>query len=186
VSTGLLLSLTLSTGCAAQQAEAPNPYAAEVEEARERATTDLQRAILEDGKVTKAEFSEVEQDAIRCVADRGYLVTVTDGGYQLTMPDGEGFAGPAEGEVASAAQDECFAERMGMAGNLYHLMRQNPDREDVPTMFADCLVRAKVVDAPFSGQDYNEAVMDPPWDTEDPRVLECNLDPRGAHGGPTS
>ena len=182
----LLMVLALSAGCSTQSAEVPNPYAAELEQARKEVTTDLQRAVLEDGKVTDAEFSEIEQDAVRCVADRGYKLTVTDGGYQLTMPNGEGFDSSADGDLANAVQDECFAERMGWVESLYNAMRQNPERQDVPTLLADCLVRAGVVDAPFNGQDYNEAIMDPPWDTEDARVLECSVDPRGAHGGPSS
>lgn len=182
VSAAVLMVLALSAGCSVQSAEVPNPYAAEIEQAREEATTDLQRAVLEDGKVTDAEFSEVAQDAARCVADRGYLMTVTDSGYELTMPNGEGFASEADGEAATQAQSECIAERMGWVESLYDALRQNPERQDAPTLLADCLVRAGVVDAPFSGHDYDEAIMDPPWDPEDPRVRECSMDPRGRTG----
>ncbi|RXR25720.1 hypothetical protein DLJ96_11030 [Actinotalea fermentans ATCC 43279 = JCM 9966 = DSM 3133] len=185
IAASIFLVLSVSAGCTTQSAETPDPYAAEIEQARAVATTDLQRAVLEDGKVTDAEFSEIEQDVVRCVADRGYLLEITNGGYKLTMPDGEGFDSEADGEIGTATQDECFAERMGMVESLYHVMRQNPEREDMSTLLADCLVRGSVVDAPFSGQDYSETLADPPYDTNDPLVVACYDDPRGAHGGTT-
>ena len=171
-------------GCSAQPAGTPNPYAAEIEQAREGATTDVQRTALEDGTVSDAEFQELEQDAIRCVADLGYLVSVTENGYELTTLDGEGFANEAEGELATAAQDDCFAERMGAVGQVYQLMRTNPNRDDVGTLLASCLVRSGLVEPPFTGKDFNETFQDPPYDQDDPRFIECGQDPYAAFGGP--
>lgn len=173
------------SGCAVAQPDSADPWAAEFAEAREFATSELQREVLEDGQITDAEFHEVEQDVVRCVADQGYELTVIGGGngYELTMPGGMGFVDEVAGGQGTAARDECFRDRFGAVESLYWTIRINPENVDLNTLVAECLVRAAVVDPPFSGQDYGESLSNPTYDLSDPRVDECLTDPSRAFDG---
>jgi len=85
-----------------------------------------------------------------------------------------------------AANDSC-SRSSGLADIevVYTAMLQNPKNIDQSDQIARCFVKHGVVDAPFSGDDYEKAMKDlakggePPWDMSSPDYFTCTSAPAG-------
>ncbi|RXR25722.1 hypothetical protein EQW78_11935 [Oerskovia turbata] len=86
--------------------ESPGPFAAEFAQARDQATTDFERDVLEDDEIAVAELDEARQRFARCVEDLGYTVSFGELGMRIEYP-GVDASNATETEAASQKAIEC-------------------------------------------------------------------------------
>lgn len=158
--------------------ETPNPYyAAEFATAKNQATTDFERKILDDDVITRAEFLEAKSLYYRCLRSYGLVVTPNDPQSDL---GGFSVGGTWDESVVNTALAECPAGTIDVIEPLYASMVKNPEKRHLNDLLAECLVAVGVVEPPFTGKDYaresqhsefNLRVMD------DPDGAKCEENP---------
>lgn len=165
------------SGCApADQPLADGPgWSAEFAQARDTATSDLQRVVLSDDTITEQELAAV-QDAFRdCLEADGFSdVSFTpDGGYGLVPP-------PAlDQDAINAHVTECERATVGSIFQLWNATTRNPTNVDESQLMARCLVKQGLVPGGYSAADYAAEMQNGAlsFDAEDPRFAVCASDP---------
>ena len=148
---GLVVVLALA-GCGAGGTELESPFAAEFAQARNQATTDFERTILEDDEISEAELDEARQRFARCVEDLGYLVTFGEHGMRIEYP-GVDASNVAETEAASEKSFECEVGSTSVIEPLYAAVRSNPEGGDYRQNAVECLIRHGVAPASARAED---------------------------------
>lgn len=148
-----LSALVVLAGCGVAKSEsAAGPYAALFVQAREAATSQFERDVLADDKVTRAEYEEAVQRFVSCVEDLG---------AQVTLQDQDGYYIYAIG-ANTAAYDEaavvCAPGTKALIEGLYVDTLTNPDNVDFDELIAQCFVEVGLVEAPFTGRDFLDLV----------------------------
>lgn len=148
VGAGLLVSSLAA--CAVDQPVPSGPYSADFAQARQQAVTDFQRGVLKDGRITDAEFREVRQRYIDCLADAGVsAIALPDGSYQFDVaPTGE----------QEKAERRCSDETIAVIEPLYYAIRVNPRNEDFSALIVECLRQQGVVQDSFTKKDWDRFV----------------------------
>lgn len=167
--------------------EAPRftgPWSDAFTQAYRDATTDSQRAILEDERVTDAEYAQVRDGFARCLADVGYAVTWEPGGG-FTLDVGSSQVDDARVQDTVSRCDELHR---GDVDHVYEQVVRNPQNLDESALMSGCLVRKGVVAGSFTARDY-AAWFDAPGEAALPFTVdevagdvafaECNADPLG-------
>lgn len=156
-------------------------WQSEFEQARRHAMTEFERKALEDGRISDAEFAEMENLFTKCLRDRN----VSFGGFGPV--GGYGFS-PGTGTTTSEANgiaDECSASSgLDTVGHLYFAMKRNPQNLDEATITAACLVKKKVVPQAYSASDYARDTPTRAYPFTDAArgekaMQECDTDPLG-------
>lgn len=166
------------TGSRAQQdVDVPDfsgPWADLFRSAYSAATTDLQRTILADEKITDQENNEVRTAFVSCMA--GFNVQV-----ELQERDSIKSQAPAgmTDEKYEEISKECRTETSSQISGLYFQINRNPENKDEFAIMADCLSRSGLVEKGYSAKDYESgfSAQDFPFDETDPRYRACGLDP---------
>ncbi len=139
----------VSVGCSGPQ-PTPDPYSEDFRQAKELATSDLERAVLEDGKVTRSEYEEAMQRYVACIGDGGSSVTLKEqGGYYVYQVSGDI-------EHYDQISEGCARGTTVLIEPLYVDVLTNPDRLDPDEALARCYVAAGLVAAPFGAQDLRD------------------------------
>ncbi|MDO5068182.1 MAG: hypothetical protein Q4D96_12950 [Propionibacteriaceae bacterium] len=142
----LSLAVGLSVGCSANSA-ASNPYADDFRQARELASSDFERAVLEDDRITREEYEEAVQRFVECVRGKGVSITpVERHGFYV-------YESSSSTERYDAATAECDIGTTRLVGPLFIGVLTNPEKLMWEEAVARCYVTAGLVEAPFSGQD---------------------------------
>lgn len=128
-------------------------YEVEFEEARAKAN-DFQFAILKDNKITDAEYLEAQDRYVDCMAGHGFTITA-DG-----IGNGYTYLYNLEDSNAINVGIECDRSTIGPIESLFFLVRDNPNKENMPDVYARCLVKAGVAPAGFTGSDLD--ALQPP------------------------
>jgi hypothetical protein len=172
-----LLVAPVLIGCSTSS----DPYSAVVEKAARQATSDFERDVFADLRVTPAEYEEAVTRYIRCANDRGVKLTkIPQAGYYT-------YEFPQTAE-AGAVLEECVKGTTVLIEPIYVEMITNPNREDIDDLIASCVVRKGLAPTGYSGAQIKaekEAArragrgIDFPFDEDDPRFAECMADPRG-------
>lgn len=171
VGAGVAVLALLVAGCAEDTDTETGLYASEFKQAREAATTDFERDILADEKITDAEYQEARERLKSCVAERGFeLELLVDGGTSIPYSQGE------EAALDSAIL-ECEATTVVNIEWLYWDVRKNPEKLDFDELSAECLRKTGLVGSDFDGKEFDETFSNPQYDTGDPRVSKCINDP---------
>ncbi|MDC4232744.1 hypothetical protein M3T53_03305 [Actinomyces sp. B33] len=147
-----LLSLGLS-GCVENAAgtglRGPG-YGPEFEELRSSSPSDFLREVLADDEISEAEVIEARSRFVQCVGESGRLAAtdLTDGGFEYT--------GPAiDAGDHQAIIDACNEKTSADTITMYALrMHDNPENVDPNALIALCLVKKKVVDHSYGGEQY--------------------------------
>jgi hypothetical protein len=115
--------------------------------------SDYVKAIFEDGVITAQEAAESEAKLLACLSDAGLSVETTYDEY--------GFANYhyQSGDTVDAITLKC-EEWSGMALQLYHEIRKNPENLPYNDLMAKCLISAGAVDTDFTGEDYEQYSVD--------------------------
>lgn len=155
-------------------------YAAMFEQARQEATSDFERQVLEDNQITRAEYEEAVQRFVKCFTDKGINVKAEDqdGFYRFST---------TAADDARFQQEEgtCAEGTVALIEPLYIQTQQNPNNQDMSQLTADCLVNTGLADPSFDGEKLDELMAQGqnakwPFDTEDPRFPQCINNPNAA------
>lgn len=143
---GLLLS-----GCGSEATVDPaNPYAEEILRAQSQATSDFQKAALEDGEVSRDEYLEALDKFVECVHDKGAPVALVEsGGIFIYQVSGNI---PLFHEVA----DSCAQGTTDLIETLYTTILADPQKKGNDVVTAECMVALGIVDESFTGADFAE------------------------------
>lgn len=136
-------------GCS-DQGVTSGPYAEDFRQAKDLATSDFERAVLKDGKVSRSEYEEAMQRFVSCVRDGGGSVELSDqSGYYIYNVVGDT-------DLYDEISDGCSQGSTVLIEPLYVDTLTNPDKIDSDEAIARCYVAAGLVRAPFSAQDLRD------------------------------
>lgn len=185
---GIAVVAALLVGCGS----APPPsgaelWRAEISNAIPEATSDWEREILErsaeQGFISDEDFAYAEQMYLQCMADRGVPLTKTidpvTGGRTYATEAME--PGPLNDAVPEIQRECSIANGIGVR-SLYASMRKNPDFRDPDELMAECLAREGLVDAGYSGEDFDRDMTSgsSPYDLDSVEFRRCIENPSGA------
>lgn len=154
----------------------------ELQQAWRDSTTDRQRGVLADGKISEAEVSELEGLFTSCMASKNLTVTWEPASAEFSVnPVQVGTVPPTDAQVEDAVKS-CQRESQSTIVDLYYEMTRNPQHEDERELMAACLVRVKLVPAGYSAKDYErDHATDPkPAYFETQQYRGCVVDPKNA------
>jgi len=156
--------------CSSPEPES-SPWESWIEEARRSATTDFEREVLADGKVTDAELGEAFSRFTECMAAQGFTVEQTD--YKGVY---SGFFVAANGKDPDKAVTACDKGTMLLIEPLYHGMKNNPTGDDSSSRELDCLKERGLVPETFTVEDYAAASEQETltYDYESEAALDCH------------
>lgn len=137
------------TGCS-DEGVTSGPYAEDFRQAKELATSDFERAVLKDGKISRSEYEEAMQRFVSCVRDGGGSVELNDqNGYYIYNVSGDI-------DLYDEISDGCSQGSTAFIEPLYVDTLTNPDKIDSDEAVARCYVAAGLVREPFSAQDLRD------------------------------
>lgn len=174
---GAALLLTALSACApaAGEADVAPAYEVEFEQARQAASSDFERDVLADSRITRMEYQEAVDRYVQCLRDSGLDASTemqADGMY------GYSIAYPAGTREASDAETACAIGTTILIETLYGSILTNPGNEDWPQLIVDCLVRNGIVGEGYSKADlFEELDANPVFREEDPVAAECLVAP---------
>jgi hypothetical protein len=155
------------------------PWADLFRSAYSAATTDLQRKILADEKITDQENNEVRTAFVSCMA--GFSI-------QVELQERDSIKSQAPTGMADERYEEisknCRAETSSQISGLYFQINRNPENKDEFAIMADCLSRSGLVEKGYSADDYQRdfSRQEFPFDESDPGYRACGLDPLNLEG----
>lgn len=166
-------------GSGGQSVSFTGPYALELSEAYENATSDFVRNALADGVVKDSEYSELQNRVIECWRENGYsdAKVLTDGG--LSAEDRTDISDEEEGRIFDRCSTQAGVPEIE---GLYWAMRQNPDHVDWPSAERDCLVRAGLLEAGATVEEMNEWYMSGDPASQSRAAYVCSQDALGHLG----
>lgn len=169
---------------AGERVTAPNfsgPWAEEFRVAYQNTQSDGQREYLADESVSDAEKQAVTEEFRACLRQQGVSFGDfnADGSFDFGLPPS---GGP---ERAQTIADEC-AQRTGVDTviSMFYHTRSNPMHVDQSKEIVACLLRARVVPAGYSVEQYRagqfseQVVVDP--GEASAAMQRCSVDPSGA------
>lgn|GEM_PF-638160 len=163
------------------------PWAAEFQDAYDRAPDEFTRNALEDGVVSELENTETVDRFFECVSAHGHEITEyrADGSFDYRVAPSSGSGDPSTADLDRAHADisECDEESgTSTVGMLFVWTHRNPEKLDENTIMAACLVRTGVVPSDYSGVDFQQANSGerPPFSetkAEQEAFAQCQADP---------
>ncbi|MDR1033760.1 MAG: hypothetical protein LBL41_03205 [Bifidobacteriaceae bacterium] len=141
-----LVSVLFLSACSASESTdtGASPYAEEFAEAREKATSDIQREILADDKITDAEIEEVVASFKACLNEHGISFSM-DSRYNPSF----------SGEHDTDVEIKCTESTVGdYLTELYFKIKYNPTKVEENALYASCLVRRGLVPDDFTAEDF--------------------------------
>ncbi len=160
-------------GCSGSEEKAGDfegPYGSELRAAYESASDPAVRAVLEDGRITRAEYDAALQRFVACAADRGVTVTLEEA-YGL-------YTFSTVGD-ATEVLDACSPHVETIAA-LYGRMLTNPDNRDMDEVVVECLRRAEVVSRDYTAETWvaDRDAGTQPFSMDAPAVIRCLMNPQ--------
>jgi len=143
------------TACSPAEPISKDPYGENFRQALVLASSEFERAALEDLDISRSEYEEAMNLFVQCVAASGVEVTLRDQtGYYVyeTVGDGSDF---------DSAADVCRIGTNGLIEPLYVDKLRNPENLDPQEATLGCLKRSGVVPSEFSVDD-----MQSLWDSQ--------------------
>jgi hypothetical protein len=149
-----LVSVLFLSACSANESTdaSVSPYAEEFTEAREKATSDIQREILEDGKITEAEIKEATSLFTECLSSHDVKYSMW-GDYNVSI-EGTPDVSATDASIAQY-ETECTESTVGdYLQQLYVKTKYNPTKIEENALYATCLVRRGLVPDDFTAEDF--------------------------------
>lgn len=186
----LALLITM-TGCSSQASSAGNtpsrgdsvaftgPWASDLQHVYETSTTEQQRSVLKDGKITEAEVTELKDMFESCLSSRNLTVTWEGSNGEFSVTPVKTAGSPPTNTQVDDSVRTCQAESQGGVVDLYYAMARNPQNQDEREIMAACLVRVKLVPQGYSAKDYErDYEADPkPSYFDQQQFRDCVADP---------
>lgn len=171
------------TGTAASQPPAfTGPFAAEYTEAWQKSETPEVRTILEDGRISDQEWSQVLKTLDDCLTESGVTLVAYDehdGSYEADV-------GEMSGDTANERMGICEkVSGEAWVGRLYRAQTTNPENIPETQLLTDCLIRNHAVPESYTVEQYltDAPTMSFPYlDEHGPQTLAgCSADPDYVH-----
>jgi hypothetical protein len=148
-----------------------NPYTASIKQAARHATSDFERTVLSDGRITRAEYDEAVHRYVACADSHGVPMTAQLEApthayyiYAVTNPS------PADQTI----MDSCAKGTTALIESLYTEMVMNPRRTNIFALIASCLVRKGVAPKSYTGSelkgDLDDQFVGAPFNPDSPGV----------------
>jgi hypothetical protein len=182
---GLLLALSVSACSNSSRAETDSPYAADLAAAKARAQGGLAQQILDDGVITRAEYTAAIQSVVSCMRAKGFdtkeELNAASGLYQYrTVEKDDPSTAEVEGPDSGPAINECEVPVADVVA-IYSAIQRNPRKLDEDVLTLSCLKHKKVVAGDFTLVDFRHAkeagFAGPEIDGNDQRVADCLVNP---------
>jgi hypothetical protein len=188
----VLTALFAFTGCSGDHAKTETstrsshethfsgPYADDFETAYEKAASEKERRILQDGVVTSQEFEEAKSGIRTCMADSGYTISWDDRGGFDVAAEGTEYDRDYQKKMDPILQ-ECERKNDGDVTFLYRQTVVNPQKEDDRVAMRKCVIREGLVPKALSQTEFNRQYDsgDLPFSQFDPKGMACMDDPLG-------
>jgi hypothetical protein len=127
------------------------PYAASIRQAARQATSEFERKVLSDGRITRDEYDEAVHRYVACANSRGIPMTA-----QLEEPSHAYFeytvSNPSP--AGQSIMDACTKGTTALIEPLYTEMVMNPTHTDLNALTAKCLIRKGLAPKSYSGRDF--------------------------------
>ena len=154
-------------------------------QAQRSASTDFERRVLADAKITRAEYEEAVQRLVTCMRDRGFDTSseLQFGFYIYRTIEEDDPSTPAlEGPDSGEAMGACTFGNTRLVEALYVEMTRNPTHIEYDALILQCLQRKSMVSKTMTLTEYR-AARDAGWDKvgvdyEDLRFSACEANPQ--------
>ncbi len=168
--------IAVSTSCSSASGDDYNgPYYQELKTAYNKATTDFERDVLDDYKITRAEYQEAEDRYLACLLDSGMHASLEEqsGYYILSTPTSE---------ADRPEIDTCRQGTINLIEPLYVDMLTNPDRLTPAENLFNCMKRKGLAlpqeySAGNLSEDMHSGLANAPFNTDDPAFNACLANP---------
>lgn len=173
-----IVLLSLLCCCSGPHEDTSDPYASQIAAARQKATSDFERQVLEDGVITRAEYEEANQRLVACAKSRGVDIGLHDqSGYYIYSVQNY--------DANERIVQDCQTGTTALIGPLYVDMLINPKKQDIHELIAECLVASGLAPTGFSKTDFDQGLQKQrdhsgspfPFDMSDPRFEQCMANP---------
>ncbi|MDR2322183.1 MAG: hypothetical protein LBE60_11115 [Microbacterium sp.] len=172
VAAAAAVSLLLALPACSSATPKSSPWDSRITQTLRDTKSDFVRKVLEDRKITAAEYQEAQGRWIRCMEDAGYVnVTVENGQYTFSFDKG------VDTGTAQADQARCD-DQSGLPElePIYLAMLPPAKGPSNDTKLIRCLVREGVLDKEISEDEYRKEVAAGNVDTTDPHFQACLLE----------
>ncbi|ALJ18684.1 hypothetical protein [Microbacterium sp. No. 7] len=160
--------------------EFSGPWADEFASSYRKSTSDFERAALEDGEISDAEYVELQERFRTCLAEGNIAFTEfnPDGSFQYQLLGG---TSPDEGnEVVTACAVSSGQRTLGF---LYVEAHRNPQKLVEAELIAACLVEQGAVEKGYTADDYMRGSFPFVDEEKGEELLDyCSADPLGLLG----
>lgn len=151
-------------------------WAADFAEMYRMTTDETAHRILAKESITDADYSEIGDQFIACMAAKDFTVTIDDAYGRFSVTNSVDGNDP----VVQKALREC-SRPFDVVSGLRARMLRNPQHLDENTIVAACLVKAGLVDKDYSAKDYARELDE--WtfsfNHESDKAGRCFNDPLG-------
>jgi hypothetical protein len=121
------------------------PWAAEFQQAYDEATDPYVRNVLADGVISDAEYAEMHNTMVECMAEVGSTLTF----HSFTIPNG------MSTDELNRHYEECGKRAHDYPiGALWGWTTGNPDHRDQNELTVECFARAGLVDSGYSADEW--------------------------------
>ncbi|WP_309135537.1 hypothetical protein [Cellulomonas sp.] len=188
---GVLAVTSLAPALAACAGGAPEPdpdlpavYAAEFDRVLAGDPSDLEREVLEDRRITDAEYATARDAFRQCAEDAHYEVTFLEGGGFDIGPGPQVQDAHGSDEEALAAMDAvvagCEDGTTASIGYLYEAMRSNPEGSTGVQVIRACFAEKGVPDGDgLSEEQLTQLLHDESYVPSSDAARACVVDPTG-------
>ena len=155
------------------------PWADLFRSAYAAASTDLQKSILADEKITDQENNELRSAFVSCMAGFDIKIELLEND-SLKSESPKGMTDDKYEQISK----ECRSKTSGQISGLYFQINRNPENKDEYAIMADCLSRSGLVEKGYGAKDFaaDFSSQQFPFDETDQRYRACGLDPLNLEG----
>jgi hypothetical protein len=147
----------------AQPSDFDGPYASDLANAMKTTRTDYVYNILKDSKITDQEFQETQSVLTKCYSDNGLSIKYAKepfmlGSYVVIVPgaDSEGNGGRLSDKRFSISEN-CEGKTGYLEiATVYYKMQMNPEKKDLSSFSAQCLIKIGFRVEGYNGTDFNK------------------------------
>lgn len=146
----VLGAVLLLAGCssAGEEKATDEAWSTVIKETAHEASSDFERKVLDDGRITDAEYSELQARVVDCLAGLGLKAGFDpDGSLTYTATR----AAPVERDRIQ----KCSADNGIRTITLRDAMIRNPSNLDEGTIMVECLRRVGLVDSTYTAEMYD-------------------------------
>ena len=147
----LLAVLVVCTACS-HAAKVSDPWRTDILAAGSKATSDFERSVLVDGKITRAEYDQAVALYVKCANAHGVHISAE---LQPPLNLTYQYAGSGEAQpMQDSIMHTCARGTTSLIEGLYDDKLMNPRKQNLDDLTAECLVRKGLAPKGYSGAQF--------------------------------